>query len=187
VKFHFRVDISTRTGQNRGQLDDRVNLWDCSGVDQYHGMIRARKYRFPQDQWWYYGGGPSASGTGIANSQRFLQAWGWGVDGALPYWNNFNTNWTAADELAIVYSGQNVPGYGTYDGALASVRLKQMRRGQQDIEYLAYLANAAGWDRGMVTRALQQRYGNSGGESYTAMTVLDFYKLREDVDATLQE
>ena len=187
VRWHFRVDISDKTGFNRGQLDGRVNLWCCSAVNDYHPLIPSRKLRFSDEEWWYYGGGPSPSGNELTNSQRFLQVWSWGVDGALPYWNCYHTNWWSADQLAIMYAGDSVPGYGTYYGALASVRLKEMRRGQQDIEYLTALAsNAPGWDRQAVTRALQAGYGDSGSESYNGMSELDFFTLREDAAKTLE-
>jgi len=186
VKWHFRVDISDKTGFHRAQLDGRINLWDCSYVNTYHGLIPYRKLRFPDEQWWYYGGGPSPAGSELANSQRFLQVWAWGVDGALPYWNCYSTNWNQAETLSIVYSGQNVPGHGTYYGAIASVRMKQMRRGQQDIEYLMYLANSPGWDRSAVTRALRARYADPSGDSYNGMNDEDFFKLREDVAATIE-
>ena len=191
VKFHFRVDISTRVGMHRGQLDNRINHWVCSQVTEYRGMIAGRQLSFPEDDWWYYGGGNSPSGSNLTNSRRFLQVWAWRVDGALPYWDNFQTNWynnppPNYPELSIVYSGESVPGYGTYDGAVASVRLKMMRRGQQDIEYLTHLAeHFADWDREAVTRALQQRYADGSGESYSGMSTLDFFRLREDVAATI--
>ncbi len=187
AKFHFRVDISDKTGMNRGKLDGLLNLWCCSRVTDYHGELPSRQLKYPDEVWWYYGGGNSPSGHNLTNSRRFLQVWAWGVDGALPYWNNFDTSWWSADSLSIVYSGQNVPGYGTYDGAIASVRLKAMRRGQQDIEYLTYLGDhRVDWDRASVTRALRQRYANaSDPDSYTGMGVLDFRRLREDVAFTI--
>ncbi|HUW85054.1 MAG TPA: thrombospondin type 3 repeat-containing protein [Phycisphaerae bacterium] len=187
AKFHFRVDISDKTGMNRGKLDGLLNLWCCSNVNDYHGEIPIRQLKYPDEVWWYYGGGKDPSGSNLTNSKRFLQVWAWGIDGALPYWDNYSTNWWWAESLSIVYSGRDVPGYGTYDGAIASVRLKAMRRGQQDVEYLTYLGDhRVDWNRASVTRALRQRYANtSDPDSYTGMGVLDFHRLREDVALTI--
>jgi len=201
AKFHFRVDISNRTGMNRGKLDGLLNLWCCSRVTDYHGELPNRQLKYPDEVWWYYGGGNSPSGNNLTNSRRFLQVWAWGVDGALPYWNTYSTqsqeyaggpyipSWWLANNLTLVYSGQNVPvpGVAPYDGALASVRLKAMRRGQQDIEYLMYLADhGSAWNRASAARALQALYANaSDPDSYTGMDVLDFHRLREDVALSL--
>ena len=185
VKWHYRVDISDKTGMHRGQLDARVNLWDCSFVDAYHKLMPQRQLNWPDEQWWYYGGGTDVTGGELANTKRFLQVWCWGVDGGLPYWDSYQTSWTTAAQLSVVYSGQSIPGYAAYNGAIASVRMKQMRRGQQDIEYLAYLAGRSGWSRGAAARALAQRYADAGGDSYSGMNELKFFQLREDIAATL--
>jgi len=188
VKFHYRIDISDKTTFHRGQLDGIVNLWDCSFIDTCHVLIPYRQLQWQDEQWWYYGGGPSPAGSATALSKRFLQVWSWGVDGALPYWNCYSTNWQSAEQLSVVYSGESVPGHGTYYGAIASVRMKEMRRGQQDIEYLMYLAtHVDGWSRSAVVRALRARYADTGGDSYNGMSELDFFKLREDVAATIAQ
>ncbi len=185
VKWHYRVDISDKTGFSRGQLDGRVNLWDCSFVDYYHMFMPQRQLAWPDEQWWYYGGGTDPTGGELANTKRFLQVWCWGVDGALPYWDSYETSWTSAQALSVVYAGQGIPGYSTYNGAIASVRMKQMRRGQQDIEYLAYLGGQPGWNRPAVARALAQRYADTGGDSYNGLNELKFFQLREDLAASI--
>jgi hypothetical protein len=185
VKWHYRIDISDKTGLNRGTMNGQVNLWDCSFVDTYHGLMPSRKLNWPDEQWWYYGGGTDPTGSELANTKRFLQVWCWGVDGALPYWDSYQTSWTSAAQLSVVYSGQSIPGYSSYNGAIASLRMKQMRRGQHDIEYLAYLAGSPGWNRSAAARALAQRYADSGGNSYTAMNELNLFQMREDVAASI--
>lgn len=197
VKWHFRIDISDRTGYHRGTMDGSVNLWDSSGINDYHTLIPQRQLNWPDEQWWYYGGGGSPTGSELANPQRFLQAWCWYVDGALPYWQCYSRTvgststsaWNGAENLCVLYAGDNVPGYGLQSRAFASARMKQMRRGQQDIEYLAYLANKgiADWDRPAVIRALQQRYADAGGDSYGGMNELRMFQMREDVAATIPD
>ncbi len=186
IDWHFRIDISDRTGLHRGEMDGLVNLWCSSGITEYHGLIPQRQMNWTDEQWWYYGGGASPTSSEMTNTKRFLQVWAWGADGCLPYWQSYATNWTNADSLSVVYSGQSVPGYGLYNGAIASVRMKEMRRGQQDVEYLAYLAgNVDGWDRAAAIRALQARYADGGGGSYNGMNEADFFQLREDIAATV--
>jgi hypothetical protein len=185
IKWHYRIDISDRAGQNRGTMDGLVNLWDCSAINDYHSLITHRQRNWSDEQWWYYGGGVGPNGSETANSKRFLQVWCWYVDGALPYWNSYSTNWAAAEPLSVLYSGQSVPGYGTYYGGFASQRMKEMRRGQQDVEYLVRLANRGGWSRSAVIRALQDRYADAGGDSYDGMTDLTFFQMREDLAATI--
>jgi hypothetical protein len=166
-------------------MDGQVNLWDCSYVNAYHGLIPYRQRNWPDEQWWYYGGGAGPTASEMANSSRFLQTWCWGVDGCLPYWQSYQTNWTTADQLSVLYSGQSIPGYSAYYGGIASFRMKQMRRGQQDIEYLARLAGSPGWNRAAAARALAQRYADAGGDSYSGMNELKFFELREDVAASI--
>ena len=188
AKSQFRVDISTRTGMHRGALDDAIDLWVCSTVDGYHGMIPARELSFPGDEWWYYGGGHGPTSNGVNHLRRFLEVWAWGIDGAVPYWDCFQTDWYTADQLSILYSGDDVPGVGDYYGAVASVRMKTMRRAQQDLEYLAHLANNVNdWNRGRVARALYLLYGDYGSESFDDLIEEDAFWLRADLAATIDE
>ncbi len=154
-------------------------------------MVPLRQINWPDEQWWYYGGDGGASSSSLLNSQRFLKAWCWYFDGCIPYWDSLKQQekWTTdSDPYAVFFSGEYVPGSGgvMYNGAIPSVRMKEMRRGQQDVEYLAYLANRVkGWNRAEVIHAMRDRYGDSNGK-FSGMDDLNFSKMREDVDATIR-
>jgi len=81
----------------------------------------------------------------------------------------------------VLPSGDSVPGHGYFDGRIATARMKGMRFGQQICEYLNMLASKPGWNRTLATYALHDRCG----DDFTTMEILDFYRLRADLLATL--
>jgi len=190
VEWHWRLDISDRWGQNYGQTDGRTNWHVMSGTssDWYWPNLRYRRVFLGQEeQWIYYGTGPAPQDRGDGHAKRFLQVWAQGLDGGAPYWNNFSTNWINAEPLSIVYSGANVPGFGLYDGAIASVRLKLMRSGEQLIELVNLLAAQDGWSRERVAQAIADKYGDgTWNHSFNGMGEVELHRLHADLLAELE-
>lgn len=189
VQWHWRIDISDKWAQQYGQLDNVIN-WVCmngSAADWWWPNLRYRNVLNREcEQWVWYGTGPAPQDPGMGHVERFLQAWSQGCDGGLPYWDNFATSWETADALSVVYSGENVPGFGPYDGAIASVRLKLMREAQQIIELLNQLAREPGWNRERVTGALVDAYGDkSWNRGFSGLHRDDVQALRSSLTATL--
>ena len=202
--FQWRIDTSTRWQQNWGQLNGICNLrvqgdgrnWDYK-QDRYRHVTRQTE----ESRWWY-GTGPGRTDPLTLHPAAFLMHWSHGLNGGLPYWNNYDSNWTTAagsDDgedaaLSILMSGNSVPGHGTFDGRIATVRMKAMRFSQQLIEMLNLLASRPGWNRNITARSLSAAYGDQsgdgydafGGDEYTSMSILDYYRLRADIIACLE-
>jgi hypothetical protein len=189
VKWHYRIDISTRWGQNYGQLDDLINWVVISGeaVDWHWPNLQYRNVLNTEpEQWVWYGTGPAPQDPGIGHAQRILQAWAQGLDGGVPYWDNFQTSWDQAKALSMVYSGRKVPGFGQYEGPVMSIRAKMMRQAQQIIELANLLAQQDGWSRERVTNALLKTHGDGQWKrSFTGLTQEKLHELRADLMATL--
>ena len=199
VKWHFRIDISDRWGQNYGQLDNRVN-WFCmgSGAAGWHWPNKEyRKYVLDenkQENWIWYGLGAPITTGGMGNARAFLQKWAQGFDGGLPYWDNYQMTdagrdvWTTAhsEGLITMYSGQAVPGFGKYEGPIISTRVKMMRQAQQTIELLNLWAAASGMNRQRVRDAVDARYGDKTWDyAFQQLDELKLYKLHADLLAQL--
>lgn len=192
VPWHFRIDISDRFGQNYGRLDNLIN-WQSLGNGTANWYWPSKIYRQymldadKQEDWIWYGTGPAPTDKGTGHAQTFLQRWSQGYNGALAYWHNFKTSWTAADSLSIVYSGQSVPGFGRYDGPVLSTRLKMMRQAEQILELLNLWADAADLNRDMVRDALSAKYGsNTWDYSFANLDENQLYQLRADLQAQLE-
>lgn len=189
VKWHFRLDISDRWSQNWGQIDNLINLhmmnnrsagW-CWRQNEYRNYyLDADK----QEQWMWYNLGALIPDKGIGHSQVFLQKWCQGYIGGLPYWDNYQTSWTTANELCTMYSGEAVPGFGQYEGPIMSIRAKMMRQGQQVLELLNAWAALPGFDRPRVRDSLNAKYGNGTWDySFTNVDEVKLYRLRADLMA----
>ena len=205
ARFQWRIDTSTRWQQNWGQLSGICNL-RAQGVgndwDYRHDRYRRYTESLSESRWWY-GGGPKRTESLKKLPADFLTHWSHGLDGGLPYWNNFRNNWITATgpeggddaDLSILLSGENVPGHGAFDGRIATVRMKAMRFSQQLCELLNLLSNSPGWNRNLVARAMSAGYGDHsgrgydayGGDEYAGMDILDFYRLAADVVASMEE
>jgi len=190
VRWHFRIDISSRWGENYGQLDNLIN-WVCMNIriaDWHWPNIKYRNIILNEaERWAWYGTGPAPQDSGLGHARTFLRQWAHGLDGGLPYWNCFKTSWGMADALSVLYSGQNIPGFGTYHGAIASIRMKMMRQAEQIIELLNLLAQQPGWNRNRVTQALVAKYGTSDWtRSFDNLSEVDLYRLRADLIAELE-
>jgi hypothetical protein len=191
VDWHWRLDISDRWGQNYGQMNERINwmVMNGSSTDWHWPQIRYRNIANElREQWIYYGTGPAPQDAGTGHAQRFLQAWAQGLDGGAPYWDNFQTDWTNAAALSVVYSGQNIPGFGQYDGPIPSIRLKLMRQAIQIIELANLLAQQPGWSRSRVAAAILGKYADGDwNRSFDGLDELEIYKLRYDLLAEIED
>jgi hypothetical protein len=96
------------------------------------------------------------------------------MDGCLPYWDTFQNNWTTASgcatggdaSLSLMLFGSDVPGHGSFDGRIGTIRMKGMRYGQQLAELLNLLSSQDGWNRNLVSRALSGGYGDLAGVGF---------------------
>ena len=190
VQWHFRIDISDRWGQHYGQLDNLINWYVMNqGSSDWHWPhIRYRNIlNKNREQWVWYGSGPSPMDSGSLHARRFIKAWAQGLDGGLPYWDNFQTSWSQAKALSMVYSGKNVPGFGQYEGPIMSIRVKMMRQAQQIIELANLLAQQDGWNRQRVTQSLLSKYGDGAwNRSFAGLNEQSIYQLRADLMAELE-
>jgi hypothetical protein len=194
VPWHFRLDISDRWGQHYGQLDNRVNWYvmNSAAAGWHWPSKRYRRYFLDADRpedWIWYGLGAPVAGSGLANARVFLQKWCQGFNGGLPYWHSFNTSWAKADDgtPCVLYSGQNVPGFGMYAGPLVSQRLKQIRQVQQIIELLNLWVGERGMNRARVRESLNARYGQGAWDyAFGDLDELKLHRLRADLVAQLE-
>jgi hypothetical protein len=202
VKWHFRIDISDRWGQNYGQLNDRINLYNMgSGAAAwYWPSMEYRNYQMSQpEQWWWYGGGQGIDATGMNPARVYLQRWSQGFGGGMLYWDHFQTSWKDGNSvshnawvdggnLCSVYSGAAVPGQtGTWEGPILSPRVKQMRQAQQVIEMLNLWAGTAGMNRQKVRASVNSKYGDMTWDyAFGGLDENDLYKLRADLQAELE-
>jgi hypothetical protein len=208
TNFHWRIDTSTRWQQNWGQLKGICNLRvQGDGRDWDYRQDRYRRYteQTEESRWWY-GTGPDRTAPLTENVAPILKHWSHGLNGGTPYWDNYKNNWstaTGSDQegedatLSVLLSGDSVPGYdGTFDGRIATVRMKAMRYGQQLCELLNLMAGKDGWNRNIVARTLSAAFGDSeepsgdghdtfGGDEYTDMQIFDYYQLHADLVASL--
>ncbi|MEA2062201.1 MAG: hypothetical protein U9P14_00760, partial [Gemmatimonadota bacterium] len=156
VGLHLRTDVS-QPEMTRGLWDGICNFWTTGGLFPFGTTAAFRMKRIPSEQYIEYGGGPQTSGRLLDLQALFFSRWVLGAVGQLPYWDTLRgEGWFRPSNLAIFYTGTDYARSGkNYDGPVAGVRLKAMRRAQQDIEYLNMLAASNGWDRPRVRRALK--------------------------------
>ena len=176
IKFAFRVDNSM-PDMARGLLDNVCDLEMLGWGAIYSGPTAAIRQKFiPTERFWHYGGAVSTSGPPVGLLGNFLAGWCSGSDGILPYWTTLRgADWGQADDMAIFYTGRHYAnGHKNYPGALPGLRMKVMRRCQQDIEYLQLLSAAKGWGRDVVRQAVAA-YADD-----PAAPVLMFKKLTPD-------
>ncbi|MEA1996365.1 MAG: hypothetical protein U9N45_01940 [Gemmatimonadota bacterium] len=184
VKLHLRTDVS-QPEMSRGLWDGLCNLWTTGGLFPFGGTASFRMKRIPGEQYWEYGGGPSVSGCLLDLQALFLSRWSIGASGQLPYWDTLRQEgWFKPSNLAIFFTGTDYARSGrTYDGPIAGVRLKAMRRAQQDIEYLDMLAAKPGWSRMKVTRALAAWADDpeARAPTFNRLTAESLFELRKAV------
>src|SRR5205085_1051059 len=140
-KLIFRADVS-RPQWQRNWLDGLVDLMCVSGE------FFAKNERCMQMKWehgirfWHYGTGNEIRESNLTEEAWALKAYLAGANGIVP-WNSLGGDdaFIKPTPTALLYPG----GRFGIAGPLASLRLKALRRGQQDVEYLNLLARKKGW------------------------------------------
>jgi len=147
----FRADIS-RPQWQRDWLDGLVDLMCVSGeLLRYNERCRDMQRRWGV-RFWHYGEANALRDPNERGAAWCLAALAMGADGVLP-WNSLggDGSFEKPTPTTLLYPGDR---FGIR-GPLASLRLKALRRGQQDAEYLLLLAGTAGWGRARVEEALR--------------------------------
>jgi hypothetical protein len=189
IRVHFRVDVSYPQ-MVRGLWDGVCNLWCSSALGEVATTARVRRMWMPGEEWSTYGAGITVSDPAVKQLQLLLNRYSLGAVYVLPYWTNFGAGWRKADDTSIYYPGVHYAGTDkTYDGALPGLRMKLLRRAQQDVEYLNLLARCRGWDRDQVIQALAvwaDAPNTATGPDFSRLSPERAAQLREAVAATIE-
>jgi hypothetical protein len=104
-------------------------------------------------RFWNYGEPGHPRDSNVAMRAWVWRVWIHGGDGVVP-WNTISVGsaWDRAEPLTMFYPGSKF----NHVEPLPSLRLKALRRGQQDAEYLALLAQKSGWDRDAVSHVVAE-------------------------------
>ncbi|HUU28669.1 MAG TPA: fibronectin type III domain-containing protein [archaeon] len=189
LKLDLRTDVS-QPEMSRGLWDGICNLWNSSGLMDFKTTAAYRMHRLPGENYWRYGGETRISGRLMNYQQNFFTVWAVGASGALGTWNVLGGggDWFRPDDLSIIYQGKSYARTSEdYDGAFAGVRLKAIRRAQQDVEYLNLLAAKKGWSRNKVRRAMAAFADNpeESGLTFDGLTADRLFELRRAVAKAL--
>ncbi len=146
----FREDCSRPQWQRRW-LDGLVDLMVVNEeIYRRPALIETLRTR-AGTRFWSYGEANSPEALDIVAEGWCVRAWLAGADAVVP-WQTVGGEeaLTKPDPTALLVPGRV---FGI-DGPVASLRLKALRRGQQDAEYLAALAAARGWSRRQTAASL---------------------------------
>ncbi|MBI3854073.1 MAG: hypothetical protein HY293_00115, partial [Planctomycetes bacterium] len=154
VNIKFRADLS-RPQCRRDYLDGVL------GVDCVAGSYR----RYPElvfnrgEEVWIYGGVPISRGGGEAARAWTIQCYLDGADGLVP-WLTLGTAkaWEKPEDTALLLP----PRPGMERRAVATLRLKGLRRGEQDVELLRLLLQKLKASRDDVRGGIAQALGLLG-------------------------
>jgi hypothetical protein len=151
VSLVRREDIS-RPQWQRDYLDGLVDLMCVSG-ELYTKGPRLREMQEKLGvKYWNYGSANSVNRSNTEAEAWAVRAWLAGADAIVP-WQSIgeDKNFEVAEDTALLLPGTR---FGIR-GPIASLRLKALRRAQQDAEYLVILGKQKGWDREQVAAALR--------------------------------
>ena len=195
VRFVFRGDIS-RPHLQRDWFDGVMDL-ECVSSVFFSKNRRCRDLMDRGITFYNYG-----SLNPVKDSNLNAEAWPVSVyllygDGLLPW----NTIGSAKDHRAPSPTAILVPpppGTPANVPVVCSIRLKALRRGQQDVEYLALLARQKGYDRGQIAALLaglldlqattSERFLDEAGETtFRNLTTDQFARMRAAVAARIVE
>lgn len=193
----FRTDIS-RPEWQRDVLDGVIDYNVVgSAFRKYRRLVDDRRRKFGEIVI-EYGTTNRPDQANVQPVAWCIDTWSLGIDGVLP-WQTIGTaeSWKKGDELSLFYPNRSGKG-----GPVPSVRLKAYRRGQQDVEYLALLAQSLGkprWEVGQMARealhlsadrATREGTANRGSEDagrmgYSGLLPQEFDAFRKQVAAQI--
>ena len=181
-----KIEVVPRNGISRPEwqgdrMDEVSEFNDISGSTMrgYYPLIRRRMLE-RGDTYWTYGGGLSVAKDLAMLEALLLEAWCRGQIGILPAWTAFDggaKGWDEDHELALA-----LPGAHGYSGWTATLKLKALRRAQQDAELFGMLASRPGWDRWRVSRAVTAAVdlaGRDTGRRPEDAAATDYYQARQ--------
>jgi Domain of unknown function (DUF4091) len=149
AKFVIREDIS-RPQWQRDYLDGLVDMM-CVSNELFTHQPRIKQFQEQGVKMWNYGSAAPATHNCAEIEAWALFAWLYGADGLVPWQTVGNDhNFEVTEDTALLLPGKR---FGL-NGPIASVRLKAMRRAEQDVEYLQLLQHKMGWTREQVAAAL---------------------------------
>ena len=193
-RFIYRGDIS-RPHRQRRWLDGVVDLM-CVSKTFYTKHERCAEMMGRGMTFYNYGSLNPIRASNLNAEAWPVSAYLLGADGLLP-WNTIGSpaNHRRASTTAILVPP---PPGGPKGQVVCSVRLKALRRGQQDVEYLALLARKRGYDRrqlGAMLKGLlelkgqtQERFLDEAGETiFHNLSSEQFARVRAAVAAMLAE
>lgn len=136
-RFLYRCDIS-RPQWQRDTLDGLLdyNVVSSGAFQTYRSLVLTRKSMFPHEVV-IYGAANDPATANVHSAAWCLDAWLAGADGVVP-WQTVGTDaaWQTGEATCLFYPGKPAG----LTAPAPSVRLKAFLRGQQDVEYLANLA-----------------------------------------------
>ncbi len=188
----FREDIS-RPQWQRDYLDGLVDLMVVSGeLFQKGPLLREMQERLGV-RLWTYGAANAVHESNVTAEAWAVRAWLAGADGIVP-WQTIGTdeNYVQPSETALILPGKR---FGI-QGPIATLRLKALRRAEQDVEYLALYARSGHWDRNQVAAAvgplliLQGTFAQRGSEDagtfrFGPLRAASFADLRQAIAHTI--
>jgi hypothetical protein len=193
VPILHREDIS-RPQWQRDYLDELVDLMVVGGELYNKGPLLRDYQRKGGVRYWNYASANPVRQTNLSMEAWAVRAWLAGAEALVP-WQSVggDENYTKPDETALLLPGRR---FGIM-GPVASLRLKALRRAQQDAEYLALLAKGKGWDRDQVAAAIadlvklkgtfeQENAEDAGRFRFGPLRAADFAALRRAIAAALQ-
>ncbi len=192
VTFTRREDIS-RPQWQRDYLDGLVDLM-CVSNELYTKGPRLREMQEKLGvKYWNYGSANSVNRSNTEAEAWATRAWLAGADAIVP-WQSIgeDKNFDVAEDTALLLPGTR---FGIR-GPIASLRLKALRRAQQDVEYLDLLAKQEGWDRQQIGAVLPEYLSlnltsmkandsDAGSYQFGPMRADDFDAMRWTVAAAL--
>lgn len=194
VSLIHREDIS-RPQWQRDYLDGHVELMVVSGEIYTKGPRLQEMREKLGVRYWNYGTANAVKRSNTEAEAWAVRAWLAGAEGIVP-WQSVGSdeNYARPEETALLLPGKR---FGII-GPVASLRLKALRRAQQDVEYLVLLAAARKWDRAQVAAALrgmlalggdfkQKNSDDAGSYQFGPLRAGDFSDVRRAIASELDK
>ena len=152
VKFIHREDIS-RPQWQRDYLNGLVQLMVVSN-ELYNKQPMLKELQLRQNViYWNYGSANDVNRSNMEAEAWAIRAWIAGADGIVP-WNSIgeDKNFEYPEATALFLPGKR---FGI-NGPVASLRLKSLRRAQQDVEYVIAYSRAHHLDREQLAQLISK-------------------------------